>query len=70
MTGATAIKGDVHLRQTSFKSALLTLAEFLPILNAEELCDVLFRCCLQHVVGDRPDRYEPRVVKRKASSRS
>ena len=44
--------------------------EFLPILNSncdsEEFCQVLFRCCLQHAVGNRPDRYEPRVVKRRA----
>ncbi|TWT50642.1 hypothetical protein Pla22_33850 [Rubripirellula amarantea] len=31
--------------------------------TTDELCDVLFRCCLQHVVGSRPDRYEPRVLK-------
>ncbi|MFU7557049.1 hypothetical protein ACMFWY_00015 [Roseiconus sp. JC912] len=35
------------------------------ISNADELCDVLYRCCLQHVVRNRPGRYEPRVLKRR-----
>lgn len=65
-----AWKGEVQPWQISFKGAMQTLTEFLPVLNAandsEELCDMLFRCCLQHVVGNRPDRYEPRVVKRRA----
>lgn len=65
-----AVQGNVQPWQISFKGAMQTLTEFLPILNsirdADELCDVLFRCCLQHVVGNRPDRYEPRVVKRRA----
>ena len=46
-----------------------TFFVLLPVLgaisNADELCDVLSRCCLQHVVGNRPDRYEPRVLKRR-----
>jgi hypothetical protein len=64
-----AIEGDVQPWQISFKSTLTTVTDMLPVLgaisNADELCDVLFRCCLQHVVGNRPDRYEPRVLKRR-----
>ncbi len=64
-----AIEGDVQPWQISFKSTLTTVSDMLPVLgalsNADELCDVLFRCCLQHVVGNRPDRYEPRVLKRR-----
>jgi hypothetical protein len=65
-----AVQGNVQPWQVSFKGAMQTLTEFLPILSSisdsEEFCHVLFRCCLQHVVGNRPDRYEPRVVKRRA----
>lgn len=62
--------GDVHPWQISFKGAMQTCNEFLPLLHSlgdtDRLSDVLFACCLQHVVGNRPDRYEPRVVKRRA----
>lgn len=64
-----AIEGNVQPWQISFKSTLTTVSDMLPILgvisNADELCDVLLRCCLQHAVGNRPDRYEPRVLKRR-----
>jgi putative transposase len=64
-----AIEGDAQPWQISFKSTLTTVSDMLPVLgaisNADELCDVLFRCCLQHAVGNRPDRYEPRVLKRR-----
>jgi hypothetical protein len=46
-----------------------TLVELLPTLNAisnvDELCDVLFQSCKRHIVGNRQDRYEPRVLKRR-----
>lgn len=64
-----AIEGNVQPWQISFKSTLTTISDMLPVLgaisNADELCDVLLRCCLQHAVGNRPDRYEPRVLKRR-----
>jgi len=64
-----ALEGDKQPWQISFKSTLTTVSDMLPILgaisNPDELCDVLLRCCLQHTVGDRPDRYEPRVRKRR-----
>lgn len=64
-----AVEGNVQPWQISFKSTLTTVTDMLPVLglisNADELCTVLYRCCLQHVVGNRPDRYEPRVVKRR-----
>ncbi|QDS91803.1 Transposase DDE domain protein [Roseimaritima multifibrata] len=64
-----AIEGDVQPWQISFKSTLTTVSDMLPVLglisNVDELCEVLYRCCLQHVVGNRPDRYEPRVLKRR-----
>ena len=56
-----AIEGNVQPWQISFKSTLTTISDMLPVLgaisNADELCDVLLRCCLQHAVGNRPDRY-------------
>jgi hypothetical protein len=55
--------------QISFKSTLTTLLEALPVLgmirDPADLCRTLLACCRQHRVGDRPDRYEPRVVKRR-----
>ena len=67
-----AIKGNVQPWQISFKSTMQTLNEMLPILSAIEdhakLCETMLECCLKHVVGNRPDRYEPRVVKRRPKS--
>jgi hypothetical protein len=64
-----ALEGKIEPWQISFKGMLTTVSDMLPILglisNADERRDVLCRCCLQHVVGDRPDRYEPRVPMRK-----
>jgi hypothetical protein len=64
-----AIEGTLQPWQISYKSTLTTVSDMLPVLgqisNADELCDVLYRCCRQHVVGNRPDRYEPRVLKRR-----
>ncbi len=65
-----ATEGNVQPWQISFKSTLTTVSDMLPVLgvisNVDELCDVLYRCCLQHAVGNRPDRYEPRVLKRRS----
>jgi putative transposase len=64
-----ALRGNVQPWQISFKGTLQTLTEFLPLLHsladADQLCNLLFRCCLRHRAGHRPDRYEPRVVKRR-----
>lgn len=65
-----AISNNVQPWQLSFKGTLSTLVEMLPTLNAisnvDELCDVLFQSCQRHIVGNRQDRYEPRVLKRRA----
>lgn len=62
----------VRPEEVSFTGALQTLNAFLPHLrqarSAEEasrLWDVLIAAIGQHRVGDRPDRSEPRVVKRR-----
>ena len=53
----------------SFKGTLQTLNHFLPLLascmDADTGCAALVRCVAAHVVGNRPDRYEPRRVKRR-----
>jgi hypothetical protein len=55
--------------QISFKATMSTLTDMLPVLgmihDPVELCRVLLNCCRQHTVGNRPDRYEPRVLKRR-----
>jgi hypothetical protein len=58
--------------EVSFAGALQTVNAFLPNLRtartAEEaarLCAVLLAAIAQHRVGNRPDRYEPRAVKRR-----
>jgi putative transposase len=53
----------------SFKGTLQTLAQFLPLLlsraSTEAWCAALLTAIAAHVVGDRPDRVEPRLVKRR-----
>jgi putative transposase len=58
--------------ELSFKGALQTINAFLPHLRqaqtqeeAERLWQVLLRAIGTHVVGNRPDRYEPRKRKRR-----
>ena len=54
--------------QVSFKGTLQTLNTFLPLLgscmNMADGCEALLACIATHIVGNRPDRYEPRVIKR------
>ena len=65
-----SLNGKLEPWQLSFKCTLSTLVEMLPTLNeianADALYGVLQRSCHTHVVGNRPDRYEPRVLKRRA----
>jgi len=65
-----ALEGNVQPWQIGFKGAMQTLNEFLPLLHVtsdlNDLCDIHFACCQKHVVGRCGDRYEPRVVKRRA----
>lgn len=64
-----AIEGDVQPWHISYKATLTTISDMLPVTglisNPDKLCTVLLHCCLQHAVGNRPDRYEPRVIKRR-----
>jgi hypothetical protein len=55
--------------EISFKGTLQTLSQFLPLLTAgvaaDAWCEGLLRAVAAHIVGDRPDRFEPRRVKRR-----
>ena len=55
--------------EISFKGTLQTLNQFLPLLvsqvSTEAWCEALLKAVATHVVGDRPDRVEPRLVKRR-----
>jgi hypothetical protein len=56
----------------SFKGALQTLNNFLPWLASsmplEDGCQTFISAVASHTVGNRPDRYEPRRVKRRPKS--
>jgi len=55
--------------EISFKGTLQTLSQFLPLLVAgvatEAWCEALLTAAAAHIVGHRPDRFEPRRVKRR-----
>jgi Transposase DDE domain len=69
-----AAKHDVLPRSISFKGAMQTLEAFQPLLEHGtardaagrlRLCHELLDAIATHRVADRPDRYEPRVKKRR-----
>jgi len=54
--------------EISFKGTLQTLNQYLPVLLASPLenwWSGLMKAVATHIVGDRPDRFEPRRVKRR-----
>ena len=64
-----ALAGGIQPWRISFKGTLTTVVEMIPILGASPLADdiyeTLLQCCRSHEVGNRPNRYEPRVCKRR-----
>src|SRR4029077_183867 len=64
-----ALETGAYPWHISFKGTLQTLNQFLPLLVASMPtaagCQALLACIAAHVVGNRPDRYEPRLVKRR-----
>lgn len=66
---AAAQQADKSPWEISFKGTLQTLSQFLPLLLAdattEAWCDALLMGVSAHIVGNRPDRFEPRRVKRR-----
>ena len=72
LVGLAAFRAEVEPWTLSFKGALQTLSKFLPLLDTgislDEWCDSLLKAIAAHEVGNRPDRYEPRVKKRRPKS--
>jgi hypothetical protein len=66
-----AIRNGLHPREVSFKGAWQTLLAYRPLVeratSAEllSLYDDLLSAIASHRVGDRPNRYEPRAIKRR-----
>ena len=64
-----AMKAGKEPWQVSFKGALQTLNRFLPMLMSgtatDRWCDELLAAIATHEVGNRPDRVEPRLKKRR-----
>lgn len=66
---AAAFESDRSPWEISFKGTMQTLDHFLPILlstvSSETWCKALLTAVATHIVGNRPDRIEPRLVKRR-----
>lgn len=66
---AAAARAGVEPWTVSFKGTLQTLNNLLPLLATklatDAWCDALLNAITAHVVGNRPDRFEPRVKKRR-----
>jgi len=64
-----AFQSGVCPWQVSFKGALQTLNNFLPLLggqpSVDAWCQVMASAIAAHNVANRPDRYEPRLTKRR-----
>jgi hypothetical protein len=64
-----AARAGVEPWTVSFKGALQTLARMVPLLDTkvsiDAWCDALLQAVAAHIVGDRPDRFEPRLRKRR-----
>lgn len=69
LMAVAAIQADREPWTVSFKGALQTIANLLPLLSTRlstaDWCHALLDAIATHAVGDRPDRIEPRVRKRR-----
>jgi hypothetical protein len=69
---AAAVRHEVTPRQISFRATQQLLNAFSlmlttsPVNQLEPLCNLLLDAVAEHIVGDRPNRYEPRKRKRAA----
>jgi len=72
MMAVSAQQAGVEPWTISFKGTLQTLDRLLPLLATRlattDWCDALLSAIATHTVGDRPDRIEPRVKKRRPKS--
>ena len=69
LMAVAAARADVEPWTVSFKGALQTTNNLLPLLSTSvstaDWCQSLLDAIATHVVGNRPDRFEPRVKKRR-----
>jgi putative transposase len=69
MMAIAASHAGVEPWTVSFKGALQTVLNLLPVLDAsvstKGWCEAILEAIATHEVGNRPDRYEPRVRKRR-----
>lgn len=69
MMALAAIEAGIQSWQISFKNALQSLSNYLPLLGCimpiEAGCQALLEGIAAHRVGNRPDRFEPRRLKRR-----
>jgi putative transposase len=67
-----AIEAKMLPWQISFKATMQSLNNFLPLLACSMPlvagCRALIKCITAHHVGNRPDRFEPRRIKRRPKS--
>ena len=65
----SAQEAEVEPWTISFKGTLQTIANLLPLLSTriatEDWCAALLAAIATHTVGNRPNRFEPRVRKRR-----
>ena len=70
VTALAAMESDMSPWRVSFKGALQTVNSFLPLLSgttsAGTWCQRFVQAIATHLVGNRPNRFEPRVKKRRA----
>jgi hypothetical protein len=69
LMAVAASRSGVEPWTISFKGTLQTLHHLLPLLSTRvsttDWCTTLLKAIATHVVGNRPDRFEPRVKKRR-----
>jgi putative transposase len=69
LMAVAAFGAGVEPWTVSFKGALQTINNLLPLLSTrvstDEWCQALLDAIATHIVGNRPDRFEPRVKKRR-----
>jgi Transposase DDE domain len=69
LVAVAAFRAGVEPWTVSFKGALQTINNLLPVLSSRvstaDWCAAVLEAIAAHVVGNRPDRFEPRVKKRR-----
>ncbi len=72
LMAVAAFQAGVEPWTVSFKGTLQTLNNLLPLLSTSistaAWCEAMLKAIATHVVGNRPDRFEPRVKKRRPKS--